>query len=65
MDLRFFTERPLEDFENWQRIQNGMEKLDYLTSTSTPVITSVEKDSKPITILQQVIITRNNSNFRW
>ena len=31
-----------------------MEKLDYLTSTSTPVITSVEKDSKPITILQQV-----------
>ena len=50
----FSTERPLEDFENWQRIQNGMEKLDYLTSTSTPVITSVEKDSKPITILQQV-----------
>jgi len=50
----FSTERPLDDFENWQRIENGMEKLDYINSTSTPFIASVEKDSKPITILQQV-----------
>ena len=50
----FSTEKPLHDFENWQRIQNGMEKLDYFTSTSTPIINSVKKGSKPITILQQV-----------
>ncbi|MDB2637055.1 AAA domain-containing protein [Candidatus Poseidonia alphae] len=49
----FSTEKPLDDFENWQRINDG-KKLDYSTSSSTPVITSVENGSKSITILQQV-----------
>jgi hypothetical protein len=52
--IPFSTESPLEDYDEWQRIQHNLKIFNYSLSSSTPVFTNVTKDSEKLLILEQV-----------